>query len=228
MIGLLQASLRPWGAFPLDPGASPRTAFTRMLAWRLPLAFLDLTVGWWGLGSLVDRLHRQAEPMLLEVWRQQGGEAADLRALTADLPPVPSLGRVWPWLALAAPVGLLGLWLHHAVWDHGCLWLLGGVDRSRGFRRTLQAESEALTVGSVGVALGLLGSLPGLGLVLGLPLALVGIWFWGLRGFALAAFHGCPPWKGVLATFLHGVLVACCACGLLWGMALVLMRALQG
>lgn len=221
---LLRASLRPWEAFPLGPPA-PGAAFRRMVAWRLPLAFLDLGLGSWSLGHTAARLRRTAEPLLLETWRQRGGEVADLRAALAELPPLPSFHAAWPWLLLAAPVGLLGLWLHHAVWDHGCLWLLRGVRRTEGFGRTLQAESEALTVGSVGVVLGFLGLLPGLGLVLALPLGLLGLWFWGLRGFALAAAHGCPAWKGVLATVLHGVLVGCCACGLLGLVAATLASA---
>lgn len=214
MKALLRAALRPWEAFPLGTG-SPGRAFGVMLAWRLPLGLADALLGWWGLGHAVSRLRGFGEPLLQDLWRRQGGEAADLRAALADLPALPGLDRAWPWLVLAAPVGLLGLWLHHAVWDHGCLWLLRGVDRTRGFRTTFRAESEALTVGSLGVLLGLLGHLPGLGLVLGLPLGLIGLWFWGLRGFALAAHHGCPIWKGVAATGLHLLLVGCCACGLL-------------
>jgi len=35
----------------------------------------------------------------------------------------------------------------------------------------------------------------------------LGIYFWIIRGYALAAWHGCPPWKGVVATLLHVVLV---------------------
>lgn len=224
MRALLQASLRPWAAFPLGT-PSAGAAFRRMVAWRLPLALLDALLGWWSLGSTVARLRAAAEPLLLESWRQRVGEVADLRAALAELPALPPFRAAWPWLLLAAPLGVLGLWLHHAVWDHGCLWLLGGVRRDEGFARTLRAESEALTVGSVGVALGLLGHLPGLGLPLALPLGLLGLWFWGLRGFALAAHHGCPPWKGVVATILHGVLVGCCACGLLWLVAATLAAA---
>lgn len=225
MRALLRAALRPWDGFPLG-AESGGAAFGALLRWRLPLAILDALLGWWSLGATVARLRGLGEPMLLEAWRRQGGEVADLRAALAELPALPGLARAWPWLLLAAPLGLLGLWLHHAVWDHGCLWLLRGVDRDRGFRTTLWAEAEALTVGSVGVALGLLGHLPGLGLLLSLPLGLLGLWFWALRGFALAARHGCPAWKGVAATGLHLLLVGCCACGLLWGFAALVASGL--
>jgi hypothetical protein len=59
-------------------------------------------------------------------------------------------------------------------------------------------------------------------------LALVNLWFWGLRGFALAARHGCPPWKGVAATGLHLALLGCCGIGLVWIVALTLRSALAG
>jgi hypothetical protein len=40
----------------------------------------------------------------------------------------------------------------------------------------------------------------------GLALFPLTAWLWLLRGWALAAHHGCPPWKGVVATLLHLVL----------------------
>jgi len=42
----------------------------------------------------------------------------------------------------------------------------------------------------------------------GVALALipVAIYFWLIRGHALAAWHGCPVWKGVAATILNMVL----------------------
>jgi hypothetical protein len=61
-------------------------------------------------------------------------------------------------------------------------------------------------VGALGAALGLVGELPGSGWGLGLLLAPVAAWFWFLRGYALSAWHGCPLWKGLLATVLNVVL----------------------
>ncbi|HJW34297.1 MAG TPA: hypothetical protein VJ505_13205 [Holophagaceae bacterium] len=227
---LVAAALRPWEAFPQWAVAPPplRTGLGRLLRWRLPLACAEGLLGWWSLESMVQRMPDTLGPTLLSLARERGLDPADIRALLAQTSALPSLGKVWPWLLLAAPLLVLGAWLHHAAWDHGCLWMLGGLKTKRGFRASLEAEAEALTVGTVGAALGLLGLLPVLGLVLSLPLALVNLWFWGLRGFALAARHGCPAWKGVAATGLHLLLLGCCGIGLVGLMAFTLMSALAG
>ncbi len=199
-----------------------------MLLLRSPLTFASTALGYWG-------FHRGWQAML-NPERGTEGMAGWLRALAppvnpedwrvfvSELPRLPEVGRVLPWLALAAPFGVLSLWLHDAVWDHGCLWMLGGVKRHH-FRATLIAEAEVLSVGALGAALGLLGYFPRLGWLLALPLVAVDLWFWILRGFALAAWHDCPVWKGILATLLHAVLAACCFAGLV-GLSLVLARAL--
>ena len=227
---LLAAALRPWEAFPRWAEAPPplRIGLGRMLRWRLPLACAEGLLGWWSLGSLLKRVPGLMGPPLQALARERGLDPADLRALLAQLPALPPLSQAWPWLLLAAPLMLLGAWLHHAVWDHGCLWMLGGLKWNRGFRASLEAEAEALTVGTVGALLGLLGLIPVVGLLLSLPLALVSLWFWGLRGFALAARHGCPAWKGVAATGLHLFLVGCCGLGLAWLSALTLLAAMAG
>lgn len=188
----------------------------RLLLLRTPLAFASSALAFRGFrgsyeafrnlegttGDLVSRL-------LPGAW-----SVDELRSLLAELPRFPEMNRLLPWLLLGAPLAVLGLWLHDAVWDHGCLWLLGGLKAKRGFRATMIAVSEALSVGSIGVVLGLLGELPYLGGWLALPLVAVGIWFWILRGFALAAWHECPVWKGIGATVIHGLLAACCLLGL--------------
>ncbi len=182
-----------------------------LLLLRSPLVFIELLFGYWS-------LHRA----FADLRGMDGGAARwigllplsltpeDWRRLVADLPTLPEATRAIPWMVLLAPVWLLGLWLHDAVWDHGCLWMLGGLKGRQGLRVTLVAEAEALTVGSLGAAVGLLGLVPRVGWALSLPLTAVAVWFWVLRGFALAAWHRCPVWKGVVATVLHGVLAACC------------------
>ncbi|HJV23943.1 MAG TPA: hypothetical protein VJ570_14675 [Holophagaceae bacterium] len=227
---LLAAALRPWEAFPAW-AAAPRPlgpALGRMLRWRVPLAWAEALLGWWTLDVTLRRLPDLLGPSLQSLARERGVDPADLRGVLMEFSALPSYGKVWPWLLLSAPLLLLGTWLHHAVWDHGCLWMLGGLKSGKGFRASLEAEAEALTVASVGSALGLLGLLPAVGLLLSLPLALVNLWFWGLRGFALAARHGCPAWKGVAATGLHLFLVSCCGAVFLWLLAATLLGSLAG
>lgn len=225
---LLAAALRPWDTFPRwaeRPAPWPQ-ALQRMLLLRIPLAWAELLLGWWSLAAMLRGLPGRVAPLMASWGADRGIDVRELQGIIDQLPPLPSLGQVWPWLLLAAPVFLIGAWAHHAVWDHTCLWMLRGVNPKVGFRGSLEAEAEALAVGSVGAAVGLLGAVPIVGLVLGVPLGLVGLWFWVLRGYALAARHGCPAWKGVVATVLHLVLAGCLGLGLLAWMAWTLASAL--
>lgn len=183
-------------------------AWRGLLLLRAPLAFLGLLLTYANFQTLYAKL---ADPAG-EFWTfivQRAPEAVDPAELTAalgHLPGLPSLIRMLPWLALAAPLLVLSLWLHDATLDHLSLWLLRGLKTRRSFRITLVADAEALKVGALGAALGLLAELPGTGLAVTLLLVPVGIYFWILRGYALAAWHGCPLWKGLAATILNMVL----------------------
>jgi hypothetical protein len=185
-----------------------------MAVWRVPIAFLDALLAWRALGILRSEAVSLQGPFWSELLKHLPEEVSpsDLRNLMQQLPAPAPLASAWPWLALATLLGVIGAWVHHAVWDHGCLWILGGIRKGGpGFRASLGAEAQALEVGAFGAALGLLQHLPVLGPWLGLPLSLLGIWFWALRGFALAKAHGAPAWKGVVATLLHALLVGICA-----------------
>ena len=213
LLELWRRAVSPVEAFRQRAAEAPTlgSSLATLLVLRSPLVLIELVAGYWS-------LHRAFVGL-----RGMEGEAAqwikllplsltleDWRMLAADLPTLPEVSRALPWLVFLAPVWVLGLWLHDAVWDHGCLWMLGGLKGRQGLRVTLMAEAEALTVGCLGAAVGLLGLVPLVGWVLALPLAGVAIWFWVLRGFALAAWHRCPVWKGVVATVLHAALAACC------------------
>ena len=92
---------------------------------------------------------------------------ADLKAAWRTCPPCPAGATRCPGWRLLAPLGVLSLWLHDAVWDHLALWAAAGAGRARSFRATLVADAEALKVGVVGALAGLLKYLPGAGFLLG-------------------------------------------------------------
>ena len=129
----------------------------------------------------------------------------DIRQAFSVWPAAPAWSHLAPWIPLLAALGLLGIWLHDGVWDHAGLWLLRGLKTQKAGRvkATLAAEAQAQAVGWIGTALGLLTFLPGVGGWMGLALFPLTAWLWLLRGWALAAHHGCPAWKGVVATLLH-------------------------
>lgn len=129
----------------------------------------------------------------------------DVQQVFAAWPVAPAWPQVAPWVPLLAALGLFSLWLHDGVWDHAGLWLLRGLkpEKAGRVKATLAAEAQAQAVGWIGTALGLLAFLPGIGGWIGLMLFPLTAWLWLLRGWALAAHHGCPVWKGVGATLLH-------------------------
>ena len=182
------------------------------LVW-MPLALVNAVGTTWRALQAYGALRRGLLPPWMVAWL--GAEPADLPDLLAGLPQAPAFGQIWPWLLILVPLGVLGTWLHDAVWDHTGLWLLGGLKEKRGFRTTLLAEAEALRITAVGTLLGLLGFVPVLGVVLALPLILLEAYLWLFRGFALAARHGCEPWRGIAATVLHAVLLGGCSVGVL-------------
>lgn len=180
-----------------------------LLLLRAPLAFLGLVLGYLSFSGLYTRLVSPESEVWTTILRQlpETVDPAELHAALANLPAAPGLHALLPWMVLLAPVAVLGLWLHDATFDHVALWLLGGLRERRGFRASLVADAEALKVGALGAAAALLGDLPVVGFAFGLLLLPVAVYFWILRGYALAAWHGCPPWKGVTATLVHVVLV---------------------
>lgn len=222
---LVAAALRPHHALPAratTPQGTPK-ALLDMLSWRAPLGLLGALAAFRELRTGVEQF-RQLEGPWAEVMLTAAPELTreDLQSALAQLPQLPSIRAVLAWLLLLVPLGLLGVWLHHSVWDHGCLWILRGLRKEQAWKATLEAEAVALEIGAVGAALGLLTLVPVVGAYLWPFLLLVNLWFWCLRGLALASFHGCPLWKGVVATLLHGFLVLLLGCGLLALLLLVI------
>lgn len=206
---ILRCTLDPIAGFRerAEGSPPPGRAFLNFLAWRLPLSLAETLLVWSLLRrSWMELLNPEARIWDLVLKQGQGLSREDLIPLLLTWPRPPAFERALPWLILASLLGLLGLWTHHVVWDHGCLRLLRGVKGPGGWRRTMQAESEALTVGALGAAAGLLAYVPGLGCLLSPLVGGLSLWCWVLRGFALAAFHGCESWRGVAATLLHAIL----------------------
>lgn len=212
-----------------EDGLNLAPSFLRMMALRVPVAMVDLLLAYWTIRMLVASLRNLDGPLWGQVRQHLPAELSleDMRQILKDLPPVPSLGESLPWILLLALLGILGLWLHHAAWDHTCLWILRGIKLRARFRTTLAAEAEALSAGVFGALLGLLSSLPAVGCLFGTLSFLAGVWFWGLRGVALAVYHDCPVWKGVAATVLHVLLMAILAGGLVLLMLAMLAVVLR-
>jgi len=207
-----RALLRPRSAFSSPAPPLGQAAWAMARIW-VPLALLN--AGWsaWRGLEVYGALRAGRDP--LPFLGSLGLDPVEIQDLLAGLPPPPTFGRIWPWLLLVVPFGVLGTWLHHAVWDHTGLWLVGGLKEQRGFRTSLLAEAEALRITAVGTLVGFLGFLPGLGMLLALPLLLLDAYLWIFRGLALAARHGCEPWRGIAATVVHAFLVGCFALAML-------------
>jgi hypothetical protein len=215
---LLEAAIQPHRGFPKLAAVpeGPARAFLGMLLWRVPLGLIGAMATLRGLQAGLEQFRRMEGPMAQAVRSGLPGVAPeDLTAALEALPALPTLFQALPWLLLLVPLGLAGAWLHHSVWDQGCLWILGGLRKGHSWKASFEAEGRAMQVGSVGALFGLASFLPVVGPFLWPLMMGVDLWFWCLRGVALAAFHGCPIWKGVAATLLHGVLVMLMLCGLL-------------
>jgi len=207
-----RALTRPDSAFAPPPPPLGRAVRDMALVW-MPLALTNTAWTVWQATRTYEALRRGAGTFA--ILERLGVDPADVHDLISGLPAPPGFEQIWPWLLLVVPIGVLGTWLHHAVWDHMGLWLLGGLKERRGFRTSLLAEAEALRIAAVGTLLGFLGYLPALGAALALPLLLLDAYLWLFRGFALAARHGCELWRGIAATVVHAVLLGCFALALI-------------
>jgi len=229
--GLWSRAVGPRAGFARRAGEAPSLGegVTGLLLVRTVPAFLALLLGYLGFSQMYGHLCRLEGPVFDYLWANlpEAVDPGDVRAAFKALPALPSWIHVAPWLAVLAPLGILSLWCHDAVWDHTCLWLLRGLKGPRSFRTTLAADAEALQVGVFGALFDLLGGLPGTGCLLQLALLPVSVYFWVLRGYALAAWHGCPVWKGVGATLLHAFLAGLLAAMTLGGFLLLILALVR-
>jgi hypothetical protein len=228
---LWDRALRPASGFRARAARRPglRAAVKGLLLARTAPALAALVLGYLAFAQGYGRITRMEGPVWDRLWSQLPDQVNpdDLRAALHALPPLPGLGHVLPWLVLLAPLGVLSLWLHDAVWDHLALWMLRGLGGRKSFRVTLEADAETLKVGVIGALAGLLKYLPGVGFALGLALLPVAVYFWILRGYGMAAWHGCPVWKGVVATLLHAALMGILVFGSLGMLAVLVLQELR-
>lgn len=229
---LVRCALHPVRGFRERAGAAPElgAAFGWMLLLRGAFASLS---GWLTLHA-VYRDYPMYKNFHSPVWQEilhrlpADINPEDIRAFLASLPSLPPWNSVWPWMLLLGPVGIASAWLHNAVWDHSCLWILGGLKRTGSWRITFIAEAEAMQVGVVDAAIGLASFIPVAGSLLAPLLMLSSAYFWIMRGLALAAFHQAPMWKGAAATVLHIVLATFCICGMLAVCWLIVAQSVAG
>lgn len=159
----------------------------------------------WAAGG--QRVSNDSLGDLIEYFSKYASEVHDLFINLSLLPELPPLSATWLWMGLFSLFWILGLWMHNVAWDHAALWMLGGTREEQSFTHSCTAIAEAMGSASIGSLLGLVVFLPSVGFFATPVLGLINIYYWGLRGVSLAAYHKCPTWKGIVATVLHPVLV---------------------
>ncbi len=228
---LIRCALHPVQGFQERAGASPGLGVS--FGWMMLLRGSFSTIG--GLLTLhavyrdypmFKNLH---SPMWQEILQRLPSDlnVEDIRAFVLNLPDLPPWTSIWPWVLVLGPVGIASAWLHNAVWDHTCLWILGGVKRTGSWRITFIAEAEAMQVGTLDAAFALLSFIPMAGLLLAPLFMISSAYFWVMRGLALAAFHHAPMWKGAVATLLHILLATLFICGMLGISWMIVMQSVM-
>ena len=180
----------------------PWLALGWMLLFRVPLSWAANAIGYAWIAQ-AQRIINNPNPELLDFIGRFTDQADSALYELQRLPSLPPLGVAWLWLGLLALLGVIGLWMHNVAWDHTALWMLQGTKPKPSLRFSCAAIAEAMGAASLGSLLGLLATIPVAGLLLLPVISFANIFYWGLRGVSLAAYHNCPIWKGVAATALH-------------------------
>ncbi len=226
---LIRCTLHPVQGFreraAADPGLG--ASFAWMMLLRGGLAVLSGLIALHGFYRDYPIFKKLEGPLWREILQRLPPDfsAEEIQAYVSGLPDLPSWSHVWPWMLLLGPLGIASAWLHNAVWDHGCLWILGGVRRTGSWRITFIAEAEAMQVGAIDASLGFLGFIPVAGPLLAPVLLGISAYFWVMRGLSLAAFHSAPMWKGAVATLLHVLIAGLCLCGMLGLSWIIVMQS---
>lgn len=228
---LIRCALHPVQGFYERAGASPElgASFGWMMLLRGSFSMLGGLLTLHAVYRDYPMFKSLQGPMWQEILQRLPSDLnpEDIRAFVLSLPDLPPWTSIWPWMLVLGPVGIASAWLHNAVWDHMCLWMLRGVKRTGSWRITFIAEAEAMQVGTLDAAFGLLSFIHLAGPLLAPLFMISGAYFWVMRGLALAAFHHAPMWKGALATVLHILLATLCICGMLGICWMIVMQSVM-
>jgi len=182
------------------------TSLGWMLLFRVPLAWILGTINYTWILLLQQSINNPPQS-LIHLFEKLKLRPEDVLSELQALPSLPALSCTWPWIGLLALLGVIGLWAHNVAWDHVSLWMLRGTKPRPSIRVSGVAIAEVMGAASLGSLLGLILTVPFIGLLFSPILLIVNIYYWALRGISLAKYHGCPVWKGIAATLLHVFLV---------------------
>jgi len=203
----------------------PWSALGWMLLFRVPLAWALTAINYTSLLRAQQTINDPAPALLDFVGRfidQADGVFYELQ----HLPDLPSLNSMWLWLGLFAFLGIIGLWMHNVAWDHTALWILRGTKPKPSLHFSCAAIAEAMGAASFGSLISFIATMPIVGLSAIPIISAVNLFYWGLRGVSLAAYHSCPVWKGIAAVVLHVFLVILFY-GLVFSLAALLVMAIM-
>ncbi|MCL1893608.1 MAG: hypothetical protein FWG02_05155 [Holophagaceae bacterium] len=205
----LKMTLAPVRTFTEQATKKPRPVYSvgLMLLFRVPVLWVTTIIYYIWLVRALELAHDPPLELQDFVRHYAASSANDIFLELKNIPLLPQLETAWPWIGLFALLVVVGIWMHNSVWDHTALWMLGGTKSEDSFKTSCTAIADVMGAATYGTLLGLIATLPFVGLFALPLLGIVNIYYWILRGIGLSIYHGCPIWKGVVATILHVLLV---------------------